>query len=151
LTHKKVDNADAGTLDIFGGNDLDKWSDWASGVDTDDYDINSDFSVRSGKRKLRNPANTFDYIETASAIAGNRTVTEPLLTANDTRVYESHTQTTSNKTVGNTLKFTKQASTPADQTNIEDIMIYNKAFDVNNNALFVKYKEAGVIVNVRLF
>ena len=68
LIHKKVENLDAGTADIFGGNDLDKWSDLASGVDIDDYDINSDFSVRSGKRKLRNPANTFDYIETASAI-----------------------------------------------------------------------------------
>ena len=48
MTHKKVDNADAGTVNLFGGNDLDKWSDWASGVDTDDYDINSDFTVRSG-------------------------------------------------------------------------------------------------------
>lgn len=144
-------NADAGTTDIFGGNDLDKWSDFASGVDVDDYDIASDFTVRSGKRKLRNPANTFSYIEMASAITNDRQAIEPLLTANDTRVYESFTQSLSNKTVGNTLKYTKQASTPADQANIEDIMIYNKAFDANTNALYVKYKEADAIVTVRLF
>ena len=42
MTHKKVDNADAGTADKFGGNDLDKWSDFASGVDVDDYTIGSD-------------------------------------------------------------------------------------------------------------
>jgi hypothetical protein len=99
LTHKKVNNADAGTTTLFGGNDLDKWSDFASGVDTDDYDINSDFTVRSGKRYLRNPANTFSYQEIASAITANRTVTEPLLTANDTRVYQAHTQTLTNKTI----------------------------------------------------
>jgi hypothetical protein len=99
LTHKKVNNADPGTATKFGGNDLDKWSDFASGVDTDDYDINSDFTVRSGKRYLRNPANTFSYQEIASAIAANRTITEPLLTGNDTRVYQAHTQALTNKTV----------------------------------------------------
>ena len=99
MTHKKVNNADPGTATKFGGNDLDKWSDFASGVDTDDYDINADFTVRSGKRYLRNPANTFSYQELASAIVGNRTVTEPLLTTNDTRVYRAHPQTLSNKTI----------------------------------------------------
>ena len=111
MVHKKVENLDSGTTDIFGGNDLDKWSDWASGIDTDDYDINSDFSVRSGKRKLRNPANTFDYVETASAITANRTITEPLLTGNDTRVYQAHTQTLTGKTISaetNTLPFLGQ-------------------------------------------
>ena len=97
MTHKKVNNADAGTATKFGGNDLDKWSDFASGVDTDDYDINSDISFRTGKRKLRNPANTFNYIEATSAIVADRTVTEPLLTTNDTRVYQAHPQTLSNK------------------------------------------------------
>ena len=62
-----VDNEDAGTADVFGGNDTDKISQLFSGVDVDDVDINADFSVRSGKRKLRNPANTFDYIETAGS------------------------------------------------------------------------------------
>lgn len=151
MVWKKVENLDSGTADIFGGNDLDKVSDLFSGVDVDDIDINADLSIRSGKHKLRNPANTFSYIEIASAITNDRQAIEPLLTANDTRVYESFTQSLSNKTVGNTLKYTKQASTPADQANIEDIMIYNKAFDANTNALYVKYKENGSIVTVRLF
>jgi len=108
LTHKKVDNADAGTTDKFGGNDLDKWSDFAGGIDVDDYDINSDFTLRSGKQYLRNPANSFSYQTIASAIAANRTVTEPLLIANDTRVYQDHIQTLAGKTISsetNTLPF----------------------------------------------
>ena len=51
------------------------------------------------KRYLRNPANTFSYQEIGSAITANRTVTEPLLTGNDTRVYQAHTQTLTNKTI----------------------------------------------------
>lgn len=99
MTWKKVENEDPGTADVFGGNDLDKFSDLFSGVDVDDVDINADFTVRSGKRKLRNPANTFDYIETAGAITANRIVNEPVLTATDTRVYQAHTQTLTNKTI----------------------------------------------------
>ena len=99
MVWKKVPPGDVGATDVFGGDDMNKVSDGFTGVDVDDFDINSDFSVRSGKRKLRNPANTFDYVETASAIAANRTVTEPLLTGNDTRVYEAHSQTLTNKTI----------------------------------------------------
>jgi hypothetical protein len=99
LVWKKVNNADAGTSTKFGGNDLDKVSDLFSGVDVDDVDINSDFTTRSGKRKLRNPANTFDYIEATSAIVADRTVTEPLLTGDDTRVYQAHSQALTNKTI----------------------------------------------------
>ena len=150
MTHKKVDNSDAGTTNIFGGNDLDKWSDFASGVDVDDYDINCDFTVRSGKRHLRNPANTFSYTETASAIAGNRTITEPALLTNDVRVYENHLQQINSKTAGNWLKFTKQTTAPANQVTIDDIMLYNKQIDANNNGLFAKYKEAGAIVESRI-
>ena len=76
MTHKKVDNADAGTLDKFGGNDLDKWSDFASGVDTDDYDINSDTQYRYDKFQIRNSANTFGHKHRSLATAA-RTVTLP--------------------------------------------------------------------------
>jgi hypothetical protein len=76
LTHKKVDNADAGTLDKFGGNDLDKWSDFASGVDVDDYDINCDFKLRQDKLSISNSANTFQTkLRTAATAA--RTLTIP--------------------------------------------------------------------------
>src|SRR5919106_1784011 len=108
MTWKKVNNSDAGTATKFGGNDLDKHSDFYSGVpDVDTADIDSSHTVRSGKRKLRNPANTFSYIEVASAITADRQVTEPLLTANDARVYAAHPQTLTQKTIDvttNTLK-----------------------------------------------
>jgi hypothetical protein len=116
LTHKKVNNADPGTATKFGGNDLDKWSDWASGVDTDDYDINSDITFRSGKRRLRNPANTFDYIETAGAITANRIVNEPVLTGLDTRVYQNHAQTLVNKTIDFDLNTLPNCPTGAEYT-----------------------------------
>ena len=150
MTWKTVDNSDAGTDDVFGGNDLDKVSDLFSGVDVDDVDINADFTVRSGKRKLRNPANTFSYIETASAIAADRTITEPALTANDVRVYENHLQQINSKTAGNWLKFAKQSTAPANQVIIDDFMVYNKQVDANNNGLYAKYKQAGAIVETAI-
>jgi hypothetical protein len=44
-----------------------------------------------------------------------------------------------------------EISTPANQSNTDDILIYDKAIDTNNNALFAKYKENNVIVEVRIF
>lgn len=49
--------------------------------------------------KLMNPANTFGYILNSSAIAANRNVTFPLLTADDTLVTLNATQTLTNKTL----------------------------------------------------
>jgi len=112
MTWKKVSNADAGDADHFGGNDGDKLADLLSGVDVDDVDINSDWKFRSAKKKLMNPANTFGYTEVASAIGGNRNVTEPLLTSDDTRVYEAHQQTLTGKTIDlkdNTFKHRRDA------------------------------------------
>ena len=76
MTHKKVNNADAGTADLFGGNDGDKWSDYASGVDVDDYDINSDTAYRYDKFQIRNSANTFGHKHRSNATAA-RTITYP--------------------------------------------------------------------------
>ena len=76
MTHKKVNNADAGTVSKFGGNDLDKWSDYASGVDTDDYDINSDTQYRYDKFQVRNSANSFGHKHRSAATAA-RTFTYP--------------------------------------------------------------------------
>jgi hypothetical protein len=61
--------------------------------------INTRQYFRSGKLEVRNPADTFSYILAGSAIVADRTVTEPLLTANDTRVYEAFVQTLTNKTI----------------------------------------------------
>jgi len=97
---KKVVNADAGDADHVGGNDWDDIADYMNNVDkTGPVKINTRQYFRSGKLELRNPADTFSYVNVASAIAANRNVTEPLLTGDDTRVYEAHTQTLSNKTL----------------------------------------------------
>lgn len=49
--------------------------------------------------KVNNPANTFAYTLTPTAIAANRTLNLPLLTGTDTLVGEAHTQTLTNKTI----------------------------------------------------
>lgn len=58
-----------------------------------------DNKFRSGKLKLTNPANTFDYVFTGAAITANRTVTMPLLTGNDVLATEAFAQTLTNKTI----------------------------------------------------
>lgn len=59
MVWKKVVNSDAGDADHFGGNDVDKISDLLSGVSAvDTVDMNSDFTYRDARLKLRNPANT---------------------------------------------------------------------------------------------
>jgi hypothetical protein len=84
MVHKKVNQSDAGTATKFGGNDIDKWSNFATGVDVDDYDVNSDFTLRSGKLKVRNPTNTFSYSIVGAAITADRNVSLPNLGADDT-------------------------------------------------------------------
>lgn len=108
MVWKQVANADAGDADHFGGNDIDKISQLFSGTsNVDTVDINSITTFRNGKFRLRNPANTFSYIWNTSAITSDVTITEPLLTGNDTRVYEQQVQVLSNKTFTNmTLDFT---------------------------------------------
>jgi hypothetical protein len=44
MTWKKVNNADAGTVTKYGGNDLDKYADALSGVDVDDVAIAMDWT-----------------------------------------------------------------------------------------------------------
>ena len=49
--------------------------------------------------QMMNPANTFGYVWNTSAIAANRSVILPLLTADDTVVFANTTQTLTNKTL----------------------------------------------------
>lgn len=102
MTWKKVSNSDPGDADHFGGDDTDKISDLFSGVDVDDVDINSDWTFRSGKLLLRNPGNTFSYQVVPAAIAANRILNLPLLTATDTLVGEATSATLTNKTLDST-------------------------------------------------
>jgi len=99
MTWKIINISNPGTSVKFGADDTDKINKGFSGVDVDDYDINSDFTIRSGKSHTRNPANTKSYTTVASAITVDVNETIPLLTGNDTRVYQSHTQTLANKTL----------------------------------------------------
>jgi len=58
-----------------------------------------DSLFRSGRLKVRNPANTFSYALTGSAITADRAITFPLLTAGDTLVTAAFAQTLTNKTI----------------------------------------------------
>lgn len=98
MVWKTVTPSFAGTSELFGGDDLNKISNYFGGVlDVDTADINSNTQFRSGKLRLRNPANTFSYITNASAITGNINITEPLLGAPDVRLYEANTAAITNK------------------------------------------------------
>ena len=59
----------------------------------------NDQSFRSARLRVANPANTFFYNFTAAAIAANRTINLPLLTATDTMAVLDFAQTFTNKTI----------------------------------------------------
>lgn len=61
-------------------------------------------TILNSNFKIRNPANTFGYSFVSSAIIANRNITLPLLTTNDIFVFESFTQTLTNKTLGSGTK-----------------------------------------------
>jgi len=113
MVWKKVNNADVGTATKFGGNDMDKISDAFSAIDVDDFDINCDFTVRDDKFKIRNPANTFNYIFSSNAIVADRTVSLPLLTGADQLTCDTNTTTLSNKTLDSTNTISSSSSLPA--------------------------------------
>jgi hypothetical protein len=54
---------------------------------------------RSSNLSLTNPSNTFNYTFVGSSVTGNRNITLPLLSTNDTFVFENHIQTLTNKTL----------------------------------------------------
>lgn len=62
--------------------------------------------------QINNPGRTFQYIYAASAIAADRTVTLPLLTGNDTFVFEAHAQTLTNKTLADAVLNEPQINNP---------------------------------------
>lgn len=81
----------------------------AGDVSTQTTNTYGDFDsiFRSGRLDVRNPANTFSYSLTGSAIAANRAITLPLLTADDTFEVLAMAQTPTNKTINvdqNTIK-----------------------------------------------
>jgi hypothetical protein len=70
-------------------------------VGADQENVFGDFNqtFRSGRLRISNPANTFFYSLTGTAVAADRILNLPLLTGTDTLVTEAHTQTLTNKTL----------------------------------------------------
>lgn len=62
---------------------------------------------------IQNPAITFEYLFQGGAIVADRTITLPVLTGNDTLVFEAHTQTLTNKTLTSPTLITPALGTPA--------------------------------------
>jgi alanine dehydrogenase len=84
-------------------------------VYNDQANVYGDFdqTIRSARLKVANPANTFNYVVTGSAIAADRTLTLPLLTGADQVTTDAFTTTLTNKTVNatnNTITDTSQAT-----------------------------------------
>jgi hypothetical protein len=100
-------------------------NDWGTNVQT----------FRSGNLALRNPANTSSYFFVASAIAGNRNIVVPLLTTDDTLVFENKSATLTDKTLVNPI-FTSM--TFHTDSNILKHSTTNNAGDllVNNGSKF---------------
>lgn len=67
---------------------------------------------KSSNLSLTNPANTFNYTFVGSAITANRNATLPLLTGNDTFVFENHVQTLTNKTLTSPIVTNPTMSNP---------------------------------------
>lgn len=112
MAWKKVINTDPGTVDLFGGDDFDKVADLFSGVlDVDTVDINSQITIRSGKARIANPANSFYYSILGAAILANRNLTIPLMTADDTIAVLNLAQTFNLKTLTN-VPFLSSNTTP---------------------------------------
>ena len=106
MVWKQATDCCAGTAAIYGAPDLVKVSQLFSDTDVSDtvtihenasWTFQSDACGLSAFR-LRNPAQTFNYLFNTAAIVASRTVSFPLLTGDDTLVFECHTQTLTAKT-----------------------------------------------------
>lgn len=147
MVWKTVNNTDPGTASEFGGDDIDKISNLFSGnLDVDSVDINSSFTIRDNKFSLRNPANTFSYVFQTSALAANRDVTLPLLTAADTFVFAGFANAwgTANQNIAATGKW-QEGGVNISPIGLHDIYLDAGAFiPVDAGALATRIVDAGV-------
>ncbi len=73
-------------------------------LNVDNVDINSPWFFRTSKCYFLNTAGTYGFlIDSSAALAADRTVTFPLLLADDTLVFQTFIQTISSKKIGNWL------------------------------------------------
>src|SRR5262245_41464090 len=97
---RKVNNADGGTADLYGGNDIDAFADYYGNVDLGvACTLASETRFRSDKFRFMNPANTFYFTHVIPALAGNRQIIWPLLTADDEPLFKGFAAIVSNKTL----------------------------------------------------
>lgn len=146
MVWKTVNNTDPGTASEFGGDDIDKISNLFSGnLDVDSVDINSSFTIRDNKFSLRNPANTFSYVFQTSALAANRDVTLPLLTAADTFVFAGFANAwgTANQNIAATGKW-QEGGVNISPIGLHDIYLDAGAFiPVDAGALATRIVDTG--------
>ena len=96
-------------------------------VYTDQNNVFGNFlqTFRSQTIRLRNAANTQEYVIDTGAIVAQRIISLPLLTGNDTFVFEAHPATLTNKTITAAANTLTIAST--DLTDTADIAYLNTA------------------------
>lgn len=103
---KEATDLTAGDASKFGAPDgLNKNNQLFNGdLNIDNVDINSPWFFRTSKCYFLNTAGTFGFlIDSSAAIVADRTITLPLLTGDDTVVFQSHIQSISSKKIGNWL------------------------------------------------
>ncbi len=92
------------------------WNFVGATIEDDSTNERTDFTFAStfasSTMRIENPGGTFYYTVAGSAIAANRTITLPLLTGNDSFVFEAHTQTLTNKTLTSPVLTTPQINNP---------------------------------------
>ncbi len=111
---KKVVNSDPGDVDHAGGNDWDDLVDFLNNLDkTGPVKINTRTYFRSGKLEFRNPADTASLIHIIPAIAADRNINWPLITAADEPLMKAFAATIQNKTLDGTCDVSAAAGSGA--------------------------------------
>lgn len=84
----------------FGGQDFDKWVDFVTGVaDVDVWDINSNSGFRSGRLRNKSSTTAYSLIHTVGALAADRNVNWPALTAADIPTFNDFPATLQGKSI----------------------------------------------------
>lgn len=82
--------------------------------------------IKSPIHRVSNPTNTFDYIISGTSISANRNLSIPLLTTDDTFVFQSFSQSISNKTLLSTN------NNVIDATRLQTFTVSTNAPSLNN-------------------
>ena len=114
MVWKVINISNPGTSSQYGADDTDKINKLLRGdTDVDTVNIDSPFQIEDDKFKLWNPANTFLYTFSTSAIIANRTITVPLLSSGDTLAFNKFVATFENKTLDSSCIISSAGSLPS--------------------------------------